>query len=96
MTVKIPQEILHWSSQNREKFVRSMDVGSIPVYNGRALVIGCARAGKTTLVKKIKGDKNLKTESTRGIEIHSHVFKLSSDESTILGKYVCFFILSFF
>ena len=70
-----------------------MKAGEISVYNGRAMVIGCARAGKTTLVKKIKGDNDLTTTSTsvnKGIEIHSHVFKLSSDESNIIGKYVNF------
>ena len=65
-----------------------MKAESISVYNGRAMVVGCARAGKTTLVKKIKGDIDLETTSTSGIEIHSHVFKLNSDESTIIGKYV--------
>ena len=88
LTVKIPQEILYWSLENREIFVRSMKVGKISVFNGRAMVIGCARAGKTTLVKKIKGDIDLETTSTSGIEIHSHAFKLNSDESTIIGKYV--------
>ena len=87
LTVKIPIEILFWSLENREKFVRSMTVGSISVYNGRAMVIGCAEAGKTTLVKKIKGDRDLTTTSTSGIEIHAHAFKLNSDESTIIGKY---------
>nr|XP_022305922.1 uncharacterized protein LOC111112612 isoform X4 [Crassostrea virginica] len=82
--LEIPQEILFWSLKNREKFVRSMKVGNIRVFNGRAMVIGCARAGKTTLVKKIKGDKDLTTTSTSGIEIHSHTFKLNSDESTII------------
>ena len=90
MTVKIPTEILYWSQENRKKFVRSMKVGNIPVYNGRAMVIGCAYAGKTTLVKKIKGDKNLQTTSTSGIDVHSHVFKLSSDELTIKGDYELF------
>ena len=88
LTVKIPQEILYWSLENRQKFIRSMKAGNISVFNGRAMVIGCARAGKTTLVKKIKGDKDLETTSTSGIEIHSHAFKLNSDESTIIGKYV--------
>ena len=88
LTVKIPQEILYWSLENREKFVISMKVGNISVFNGRAMVIGCARAGKTTLVKKIRGDKDLETTSTSGIEIHSHAFKLTADESTIIGKYV--------
>ena len=90
LTVEIPQEILNWSLVNREKFVRSMKAGNISVYNGRAMVIGCARAGKTTLVKKIKGDKDLQTTSTSGIEIHSHAFKLNSDDSTIIGKYFHF------
>ena len=52
LTVKIPQEILYWSIEDRKNFVRSMKVGNISVFNGRAMVIGCARAGKTTLVKK--------------------------------------------
>nr|XP_022308521.1 uncharacterized protein LOC111114492 isoform X2 [Crassostrea virginica] len=82
--LKIPQEILYWNLENREKFIKSMNVGNISVFNGRAMVIGCARAGKTTLVKKIKGDKDLTTTSTSGIEIHSHAFKLNSDESTII------------
>ena len=88
LTVKVPQEILYWSHENREQFVRSMKAGNISVFNGRAMVIGCAHAGKTTLVKKIKGDKNLEKESTSGIEIHFHAFKLNADESTIIGKYV--------
>ena len=66
-----------------------MKRGKISVYSGRGMVIGCARAGKTTLVKKLKGE-NMKVdpESTSGIEIHTHAFKLSSDESTIIGKYL--------
>lgn len=63
-----------------------MNAGQISVYTGRVMVIGCAEAGKTTLVKKLKGEKDLSTESTSGIEIHSHVFKLHANESTIIGK----------
>ena len=95
LTVKIPQEILYWSLEDRKNFVRSMKVGNMSVFNGRAMVIGCARAGKTTLVKKIKGDKDLETTSTSGIEIHTHAFKLNSDDSTIIGKSVHFLYLRF-
>ena len=87
LTVKIPEEILYWSLENREKFVKSMKIGNISVYNGRGMVIGCARAGKSTLVKKLKGEKNLNTTSTSGIEVHSHLFKLHENESTITGKH---------
>ena len=54
------------------------------------MVIGCARAGKTTLVKKLRGERNLNTESTSGIEIHSHLLKLNADETTLIGKYFQF------
>lgn len=84
-TVKTPQEILRWSLEDREKFVKSMKNGNISVYNGRGMVIGCVRAGKTTLVKKLKGERNPNTESTSGIEVHSHLFKLHENESTITG-----------
>ena len=72
-----------------------MNFGNISVFNGRAMVIGCAGAGKTTLVKKIKGDKDLETTSTSGIEIHTHAFKLNSDDSTFVGKSVHFLFLRF-
>lgn len=66
-----------------------MKRGQISVYSGRGMVIGCAGAGKTTLVKKLKGeDMKEDPKSTSGIEIHTHAFKLSSDESTIIGKYL--------
>ncbi|XP_078322847.1 uncharacterized protein LOC144622146 [Crassostrea virginica] len=85
--LKIPQEILRWNIKDRKKFVSSMKAGKISVYSGRGMVIGCAEAGKTTLVKKLKGDKDLNTTSTSGIEIHHHVFKLSANDTTITGKY---------
>ncbi|XP_078321834.1 uncharacterized protein LOC144621833 isoform X2 [Crassostrea virginica] len=81
--LRIPQEILYWNLDDRDKFVKCMNVGKISVFNARGMVIGCARAGKTTLVKKLKGETDLNTESTTGIEIHTHVFKLNADESTI-------------
>ena len=95
LTVNIPHEILYWNLEVRKKFIRSMKAGDISVYNGRAMVTGCAYAGKTTLVKKIKGDSDLETTSTSGIEIHSHAFKLNSDESTVIGKYVHFLYYCF-
>lgn len=60
----------------------------ITVYSGRGMVVGCAGAGKTTLVKKLKGEKNLDTNSTSGIEIHPHVFKLDLNKNTIIRKYI--------
>lgn len=61
-----------------------MEKGTIPVYNGRGMLIGCAEAGKTT--KKLKGENNLSTTSTIGIDIHAHEFKLDAEECTIISK----------
>lgn len=66
---------------------------SITVYSGRGMVVGCAGAGKTTLVKKLKGEKNLDTNSTSGIEIHPHVFKLDLNKNTIIRKFISTFHL---
>lgn len=52
------------------------------------MVIGCAGAGKTTLVKKLKGEKNPRTKSTSGIEIHPHVFQLDSNENSIIRNII--------
>lgn len=84
--VEVPTEIVSWSTVNRERVVRSMNKGTIAVYSGRGMVIGCAEAGKTTLVNKLKGKKNITTTSTKGIEIHVHEFKLDAEERTIISK----------
>lgn len=89
---KIPQEIFYWKLKDRKTYVKSMKKGKISVYNGRGMVIGCARAGKSTLVKKLKGEKDLNTTSTCGIEVHSHLFKLNENESTITGKHFQLYI----
>lgn len=61
---------------------------SITIYGGRGMVLGCAGAGKTTLIKKLKGEKNLDTKSTSGIEIHPDVFKLDLNKNTIIRKFI--------
>uniref|UniRef100_A0A8W8NZG9 Roc domain-containing protein n=1 Tax=Magallana gigas TaxID=29159 RepID=A0A8W8NZG9_MAGGI len=47
------------------------------------MVIGCAEAGKTTLIRKLKGEKNITTTTTKGIEINVHEFELDDKECTI-------------
>lgn len=43
--------------EKRGRFVERMKDESITVYSGRGMVVGCAGAGKTTLVKKLKEKK---------------------------------------
>lgn len=87
ISVNVPPEILSWSMDKRQRFVESMEKGCIPEYSGRGIMIGSAGAGKINLVKKIKGKKDLRTESTRGIKIYTHEFMLDAKECTIIGDY---------
>ncbi|XP_062568068.1 uncharacterized protein LOC134230315 [Saccostrea cucullata] len=47
------------------------------VSHARGILVGCAEAGKTTLLKRLRGQsQNIGevTESTRGLEVHQHLF----------------------
>ncbi|XP_062569510.1 uncharacterized protein LOC134231561 isoform X2 [Saccostrea cucullata] len=47
------------------------------VTHARGILVGCAEAGKTTLLKRLRGQSpNIGevTESTRGLEVHQHLF----------------------
>ncbi|XP_062612400.1 uncharacterized protein LOC134274161 [Saccostrea cucullata] len=47
------------------------------VSHARGILVGCAEAGKTTLLKRLRGQsQNISevTESTRGLEVHQHLF----------------------
>ncbi|XP_062618134.1 uncharacterized protein LOC134279733 [Saccostrea cucullata] len=47
------------------------------VTHARGILVGCAEAGKTTLLKRLRGQsQNIGevTESTRGLEVHHHLF----------------------
>ncbi|XP_062598743.1 uncharacterized protein LOC134260172, partial [Saccostrea cucullata] len=47
------------------------------VTHARGILVGCAEAGKTTLLNRLRGKRqtvNEITESTRGLEVHQHLF----------------------
>ncbi|XP_062597700.1 uncharacterized protein LOC134259119 [Saccostrea cucullata] len=63
------------------------------VTHARGILVGCAEAGKTTLLKRLRGQsQNVGevTESTRGLEVHQHLFivrdrilEVADDDSTL-------------
>lgn len=85
ISVNVPPEILSWSMDKRQQFAENMRKGWIPEFSGRGIMIGSADAGKINLVEKIKGKKDLRTESTRGIKIYTHEFMMDAKECTIIG-----------
>lgn len=68
---------------NREKIQRDE---KITVRQIRGIIVGCERAGKTTLMERLKGTsyqklKNIK--STVIADVHSNCFEVLEEEETI-------------
>jgi hypothetical protein len=75
------------SKEEIETFVKNYKNGSTKVYCGRGMVVGCFEAGKTTLVKKLKGeDASHPPESTRGLDVHSYIFIVDENERSLAGR----------
>ncbi|XP_062595426.1 uncharacterized protein LOC134256772 [Saccostrea cucullata] len=52
------------------------------IFHARGILVGCAEAGKTTLLRRLRGlsqDDVEDTESTRGLEAHQHVFTVRNN-----------------
>ncbi|XP_056007879.1 serine/threonine-protein phosphatase 6 regulatory ankyrin repeat subunit C-like isoform X10 [Ostrea edulis] len=82
--LNVPVEVLGMGKEEIETFVRNYKKGSTKVYCGRGMVVGCFGAGKTTLVKKLKGeDVSLPPESTRGLEVHTDIFTVNQNETVL-------------
>ncbi|XP_061181152.1 uncharacterized protein LOC133189767 [Saccostrea echinata] len=74
--LKIPEEVLLMGKNDRENFVRDLKIGGTQVFHGQGMLVGWAGAGKTTLIKKLKGDRDLTTTQTKSLEIQQNLFKM--------------------
>ncbi|XP_062615181.1 uncharacterized protein LOC134276921 [Saccostrea cucullata] len=81
--LNIPQEILRWNIDARERFVKNSMLGSEKMFRARGMIVGCAGAGKTTLLRKLHGrertDDNKPTETTVGLEVHEDLFAVENN-----------------
>lgn len=83
----LPVEVLGMEKEDIETFVRNYKQGSTKIFCGRGMVVGCFGAGKTTLVKKLKGeDVFFPPESTRGLSVHTNIFIVNQDEMSLPSK----------
>ncbi|XP_061170562.1 uncharacterized protein LOC133179903, partial [Saccostrea echinata] len=60
-----------------ERFMAYMKNGMTTVRHARGIVVGCAEAGKTTLLYRLIGkslDKIKEIKSTRGLHVYEHIF----------------------
>ncbi|XP_061178688.1 uncharacterized protein LOC133187361 [Saccostrea echinata] len=79
----IPVEVLKWGKDGIQRFIAYLDNGGKePVYHTKGMIVGCAGAGKTTLLKRLKDcsiAEILKTEPTKGLDVHTDVFKVEGN-----------------
>ncbi|XP_062568103.1 cyclic GMP-binding protein C-like isoform X1 [Saccostrea cucullata] len=90
--LKIPEEILRWEYDQRLKFLKSIREESIEMFRGRAMIVGCVGAGKTTFLRRLQSKWTLEdlytTESTVGLEVHHNLFQIEDNEDQKLLKEV--------
>lgn len=60
--------------------------GELTIQHIRCIIVGCARAGKTTLLRRLKNTpyeelKNI--ESTEILDVHVNIFEVNKEEETI-------------
>ncbi|XP_048765229.2 uncharacterized protein LOC125673020 [Ostrea edulis] len=81
--LRIPEEVVSWSDKARRRFVDNFRKGSIEMFRARCMLVGCAGAGKTTILRRLQRnqteDLNTKTKTTIGLEVHNDIFEIVSD-----------------
>lgn len=80
--LEIASEILDLGPSGIKNFIRHLENNTEIVHHARGMIIGWAGAGKTTILKKLLG-KNPKKKikrSTRGVSVHTAIFKLSKGQ----------------
>jgi hypothetical protein len=86
--VKVPKEVLQMGRIDRHNFVRNLRTGGVQVFHGQGTVVGWARAGKTTLIKKLKRERNLTTVQTKTLEMHPNMFKVDVEGENLESEYL--------
>lgn len=60
--------------------------GELTIEHVRCIIVGCARAGKTTLLSRLKNspyEELTNIESTGIIDVHVNIFEVNKEEETI-------------
>ncbi|XP_062598509.1 probable serine/threonine-protein kinase pats1 [Saccostrea cucullata] len=89
----VPEEVLKWDQEARERYVEYAKRGTQTVHHARGMIVGCAGAGKTTLLKRLLGcsEKEIgNVKSTEGLEVHEEIFELCDEAKSLKakGKYI--------
>lgn len=88
--------------ENREidddKLRQFLRKGNITVCHVRCIIVGCGKAGKTTLLKRLQNvsfDELMQIERTEMVDFHVNSFEVLLEEETIKSNIICIYICSF-
>ncbi|XP_061177530.1 probable serine/threonine-protein kinase pats1 [Saccostrea echinata] len=83
VTLNIPREILNWDYDARCRYVECAKKGTQTIHRARAMIVGCAGAGKNTLLKRLEKrslEELKQVKSTVGLEVHEDIFEILEDK----------------
>lgn len=81
-----------------DKLREFLSKGELTVCHVRCIIVGCGKAGKTTLLKRLQNlsyDEIKQTESTEMVDFHVNSFEVLLEEETIQSKTICISLYSF-
>lgn len=80
------------------KLRQFLSKGEITVCHVRCIIVGCGKAGKTTLLKRLQNvsfNELMQTERTEMVDFHVNSFEVLLEEETIQSNILCISICYF-
>lgn len=86
---KITEKQNHDTQIDERILRRFLSEGMLTVRHVRCIIVGCANAGKTTLLKRLQNVSYkdlINTDRTEMVDVHVNSFEVPTDEHTIQSK----------
>ncbi|XP_062587297.1 uncharacterized protein LOC134248925, partial [Saccostrea cucullata] len=86
--LRIPEEVIGWNDERKQRFIEELKKGKSRIHRARVIVVGCAGAGKTTLVERLKHpdrDEMPTTTTTVGLDVHKNVFLVDGGKLILMA-----------
>ncbi|XP_062603879.1 uncharacterized protein LOC134265676 [Saccostrea cucullata] len=79
----IPEEVMKWPEEGRQRYIVNFKAGNIEMHRARGMIVGCAGSGKTTLLRRLqrqdRKDFHKDTPTTIGLEVHQNIFLIENN-----------------
>ncbi|XP_062572698.1 probable serine/threonine-protein kinase pats1 [Saccostrea cucullata] len=86
--LNIPEEVLRWDYDARCRYVACAKKGTQTIHRARAMIVGCAGAEKTTLLRRLQQrsfQELRQIQSTVGLEVYDNLFEVDKDRKSLTG-----------